>query len=221
MIGSNASGTWSPMAAALAVLFQGSAWGMVPADLGITPEALAACGGHAGDVAAILARLAAATESIEGIASDEAALDSALAAVAEAEAAADGGEAAGAALSAAHAEAASISASLAASREGLAEAIAQDLDPGIRALLARWRANASWRVPQELRVLDRSESEWRGIEIALRAKARAATGGAPLDPTDAGTLASIDASPEVAAAQAGLASQAADIAAAFAAQQGS
>jgi hypothetical protein len=63
---------------------------------------------------------------------------------------------------------------------------------------------ASFVVPTEFRVLDRTEEEWRVIETALRSEARAARSGGTLDEAQASLLASIRADPSVTLAKANL-----------------
>lgn len=178
----------------------------VAAEIGLDAAALAAAGIDAAGCGAIVQRLAAAPEPLEGLETAKNAMVAAGDALELArQAAQDGSVEAAATIPEREAAVQSASASLAALRAALRGHALDGVSPEAVAKLNAIDAARKRRVPTEFMVVARTEGDWEQLERAVRREERCQRTGEPLEPEYAVLLANTRAEPAVASAAASIA----------------
>lgn len=180
---------------------------ILAARIGITPEGLAVAGFTQQEAEEIGEDLAGESQHAAALNAAAALVESRAAALAAAEsalAASPSSENLAAARTAARNDLAAAQAALAAAPATVRTALLAEANAGKKAKLEVFIAAARFITPPEFKVVSRTDAEWKALEGALRAEARAARRGETLDQAKATLLASVRGNADVIAAKARL-----------------
>lgn len=161
------------------------------AEIGLTPESALVAGFTGSEFAAMVDNMGTNSESLAALATAHATIEARAAAVGSAEAAATASPSSTelrAAVSAARAQLSSAQAALVELRTSLRASVLSSASEAQRTAVATYLASAGRSAPPEFKAVSRSEAQWRALEAALRAEARAARRNVQLDAEQASLL---------------------------------